>query len=124
MNHDFAPAAHDRETLTIMPAEAGSGAPGIPCAIHEIDVLGVLSQVIVKAAKVGGAADAKGRELSAEIGVTTASITRASLPWELHCGDRVRRRNNGAVFEVKNVMPDGVAHLVLHLVPLDPRIDD
>lgn len=105
------------ETLTIVPADTDSRSAGVACPIHEVEIAGALSEALVRPAIVGEAAEPRGA--AAATCVTTASIARASLPWALHRGDRVRRQRDGAIFEIKDILPEGAANLVLHLVPVD-----
>ena len=56
--------------------------------------------------------------------VKTASILRASLPWTLKSGDRITRCCDSAVFEIKDVVPDGVSRIIAHLMPLSRRSAD
>jgi hypothetical protein len=37
------------------------------------------------------------------------TFSRASLPWDLRCGDEIRRGGDEAIYEITAVVPDGVS---------------
>jgi hypothetical protein len=94
------------EVLTLIPVDASSEMPGVANPIHEIQTRGVLRRRTDAAFTSGGEA-VPGR-LAPCAESLTATFARADLPWAISCGDRIRRGGDEAVYEVKEIIPDGV----------------
>lgn len=95
------------EILTLVPRGAESCAPGITSPVHEIEARGVLNHCTIDRPPVD--------EPSERMAIT---FSRASLPWDLQCGDEIRRSGDQSVYEITAVVPEGVCLVTAVVLPV------
>lgn len=95
------------EILTLVPRGDAPCAPGIMSPVHEIEARGVLNHCKTDRAFADGRPE--------RMAVT---FSRASLPWDLRCGDEIRRSGDEAIYEITAVVPEGVSLITAVVSPV------
>jgi hypothetical protein len=85
------------EVLTLVPHDDAPCAPGIMSPVREIRARGVLNHC-----SVDRTADMSPEQLA-------VTFARASLPWDLRCGDEIRRSGDEATYEIIAVLSEGAS---------------
>jgi hypothetical protein len=103
------------EIMTLVPRDAEACAPGVTSPIHEIEARGVLNHCSVDGTRMGYSRERGERERMA------VTFSRASLPWDLKCGDEIRRSGDEKVYEILEVVPEGVSLVTALVLPIRAR---